>query len=109
MEQNQSTVIEKPTNGKVWAAIIFYFLFPVIGCILFWSDEKKLANYCKKVKGIEIPVFLYNVLWFILPPVYLWKRNKLLNVSQVTFWVCLVPYILIILCCIISGLATLAE
>lgn len=106
MEQNQSTIIEKPTNGKVWAGIVFYFLFPIIGIILFWLDEKKLAEYCKKVKGVEIPIFLYSVLWFVLPPVYLWKRNKLLNEPQVTFWVSLVPYVLIILCCIISGIAS---
>lgn len=97
-----NTIIEKPGNGKIWGGIVFCW-FPIIYLILYYLDAKSVVKYCKVVKGETVSEFFLSVLWFLIPPAYIWKRNKLLETSQVTFYVSLALVVLAVVAAVATG------
>ena len=97
-----NTTVKKPGNGKIWAAIVFCW-FPIIYLILYWLDAKSVVKYCKEVKHENVSAFGLSVLWLLIFPAYIWKRNKLLETSQVTFYVSLALVILAVIAVAATG------
>ena len=97
-----NTTNQKPGNGKIWGAIVFCW-FPIIYLILYWLDAKSVVKYCKEVKHENVSEFGLSVLWCLVPPAYIWKRNKLLGTSQVTFYVSLALIVLAVVAIVATG------
>ena len=97
-----NTIVQKPGNGKIWAAIVFCWL-PLVYLILYYLDAKSVVKYCKDVKGEKVSEFFLSVLWFCFFPAYIWKRNKLLETSQTTFYVSLALVILAVVAVVATG------
>lgn len=98
----ENTTVQKPGSGKIWAAIVFCW-FPLISLILYYLDAKSVVKYCKTVKGESVSEFFLSVLWFLFFPVYIWKRNKLLETSQATFFVSLALIVLVVVASVATG------
>lgn len=93
---------QKPGSGKIWGAIVFCW-FPIIAYLLYFLDAKAVVKYCKDVKHEDVSTFGLSVLWLLIFPAYIWKRNKLLETSQVTFFVSLALVVLAVVAAAATG------
>lgn len=97
-----NTTNQKPGNGKIWGAIAFCW-FPLIAYLLYFLDAKAVVKYCKDFKHENVSEFGLSILWLLIFPAYIWKRNKLLETSQATFFVSLVLIVLVVVASVATG------
>ena len=93
---------QKPGNGKIWCGLIFCWV-PLVWLILYSLDIRSVVKYCKDVKGEKVSTTFLSILCLFIFPAYIWKRNKLLETSQASFYVSLALIIFAVIGCIASA------